>query len=113
MLICVFQSRFPVYTAASALLKQVEKSKTSSASLFLYTVFPMKRFTECMGNKLNMPQIWLHGFELAANQCHHCNHSSKLEQTIFLKKCAKIVCIAKLMKNFFLTVHCVSARINE
>ena len=30
---------------------------------------PLRKLTKCKGNKLNMSQIWLCGFELATN--HH------------------------------------------
>ena len=65
----------------------------------------------CTENKLIISQIWLCGFELATD--YHCHRTSNHLTDIIFEKCAKIVCIAKLMKSYFFTVDCASNHINE
>ena len=71
---------------------------------------PLRKLTERMGNKLRMSQIWLRGLELATDR--HCHRTSNFRIDKFVKKFAKVVCIAKLVKTFLLTVDCVSHHIN-
>ena len=52
----------------------------------------LRKLTECAGNKPNMSQIWLCGFELTTH--HHCNHTNYFLK-IVQKLCALQNCDQK------------------
>ena len=60
---------------------------------------PLRKLTECMRVTLNMPQIWLHGFELAIN--HHCNNSCNLWSDKLLKNVQRLCTLQNWWKYSF------------